>query len=131
MTIQQLFEQFIKEFEIDYRYGFASDNHTITANFYISNEDKNYETKCFFIEEEGIFVVTVDLNIPSELINFDVINGLNALTKFGSFIYDELDDKVYLRISQFLRGEDDIKYESLKDIILMAGLITNEGIQEF
>lgn len=131
MTIQQLFLQFIEEFQVTYQYGFASDNQTVTANFYITSGEADYETRCFFIEDEEIFVVTVDLNIPKERIDFTVINTLNALIKFGAFVYDEINEVVYLRISQLLRGSDELRYELLKDTILMAGLITDQGIIEF
>ncbi len=131
MTIEQLFEKFAEEYEMEYRYGFAPDNKTKTALFLMETETETFETMCFFIEEQETLMVIANINIEYHDELYKNINALNATIKFGNFFYDDENEQVYFKNAQFIRGEnEEIRYELFRDVVLMSSIIVDEGSVE-
>lgn len=134
MKLELAFEEFIKNNPAVYQYGFASDNQTKTATFLIHASNGTFDCVCFFLEEEGILLVVIDLGISFDLEDIEelehvtqVANQLNMSTKLGHFYVDENLGGVFVKVSQIVRGSEEEIVSTVTDSILICGVMANEG----
>ncbi|MFI3227866.1 MAG: hypothetical protein R3Y09_10750 [Clostridia bacterium] len=131
MTLEQVFTQFADEHGLEYRFGFANDNKTKTARFFINYEDIDFETVCFFIEEENIMLITADLDKVVELDfpTFKIINAINAQTKISTLIVNEDTKKVFAKASQTLVGTPEQMKETMVNTIYVTTMMAHASLE--
>lgn len=129
MSLEQVFLEFADENKLEYRFGFANDNETKNARFFVNYDDFDYETLCFFIEKEDMIIVSIDVGIEldNEIDSFKALNNLNGMSKLATFFLDELTGKVLAKTTHVMVGTDEEKLKTLSVIIFSTVITANAG----
>lgn len=138
MNVVQAFEQFVSTHQMNYQYGFASDNQTQSASFAIAGSFATYQSYLYFLQEENILMAVIKLGMVPEksletekkLALLTLLNQLNLTTKIGHFCFDASTGQVMVKISQAIRGTDQEQIQLVTDTILLAGVMANQSHEQ-
>lgn len=133
MTIEETFLKFAEQNNISYRFGFASDNTTKTATFYVTTQkDNDFKVTTFFLEDESMVIFSIDLEIRDKLITAEEINELNIQSKLCSFFIEpSKKEDTFLKLSHMLVGTDENKIDTLAQLAVIAVTTAEDGVEYF
>lgn len=133
MTLEQVFLRFAEKTKLDYRFGFASDNKTKTARFLIKHEDVDFETICFFVEEENIIIISTNLgvNVEYDLKTLKKVNILNGQTKLCAFFLEDMTGEIFAKSSHLLVGTEDEMNDTLIRVLYTTVLTAFSSLEFF
>lgn len=133
MTIEETFLKFAEQNNINYRFGFASDNTTKTAIFYVTTQkDNDFKVTTFFLEDESMVIFSINLEIQEKLITLEEINELNMQSKICSFFLESsMQEDVFLKLSHILVGTDENKIDTFAQLTVIAVTTAEDGVEYF